>query len=46
MVAGNLNIEQRKWTLIQTASCVELCVRVFRIGWMYVVTLMQDISST
>ena len=31
---------------IQTASCVELCVIVFLIGWMHVVTLMEDISST
>jgi len=46
MVAGNLNIEQRKWTLIQTASFIELCVKVFRVGWMHVVTLMEDISST
>ena len=52
MVAGNLSIEQRKWilkhlwTLIETASCVELYVKVFRLGWMHVVTLMVDILST
>ena len=34
------------WTLIQTASCVELCVKVFRIGWMHVVTLMENITRT
>jgi hypothetical protein len=31
---------------IQTASCVELCVKAFRTGWMHVVKLMEDISST